>query len=234
MSNPWFRMYSEWLDDEKVQMLSFEMQRHMVALFCLRCQKPTESMSDEQIGFRLKVDETLLKQIKKRFIEANIVDENWSICNWNKRQYISDLSTDRVRAHRERQALKQDETLLKQDDSVSCNVIEQNRTETEQNIKAGELVDSWNRLSGKLPKVEKLTDGRRRKINTRLHNGLTLPRFEQAISSCLSKPFLSGDNATGWMATFDWLMECDENIEKAINNPYGQNSPKLVPRKYLA
>lgn len=110
-------------------MMPLDMQRHFVALLCLRCQQPTEKMSPQQIAFRLRVDETFLKRIHETFLKQGFINEDWSICNWNKRQFISDSSTDRVRAHRERQALKQDETLHVTNETVTVTAPEQNRTE---------------------------------------------------------------------------------------------------------
>lgn len=86
-----------------------------------------------------------------------------------------------------------------------------------------DFVDSWNQLSGKLPKVELFTDGRRKKVKTRVDHGLTLARWCEAVRECATKPFLSGDNERGWTATFDWLIANGENVEKAITNPYGKN-----------
>lgn len=141
MSNPWFRMYSEWMDDEKVQMLPFDLQRHLVALFCLRCKRSTHEMPETQIAFRLKINETELKRCKEAFLREGFIDDDWGVLNWNKRQFVSDSSTERVRKFREKQAEKQDETLLvnetfpKRGDGTNCSVIEQNRTEQIQNIK---------------------------------------------------------------------------------------------------
>lgn len=134
MANSWFRMYAEWLDDAKVQMLTPEMQRHHVALLCLRCQQPTEKMTQAQIAFRLRVDETFLQQIKAVFLKAGFIDENWAVINWNKRQFVSDSSTPRVQRFRERQALKRDETLQKQPETQNETGpdTEQNRNRSEQ------------------------------------------------------------------------------------------------------
>jgi hypothetical protein len=132
MSNPWFRFYSEWLDDEKVQMMPLDMQRHLVALFCLRCQRPTEKMTSEQIAFRLRVDETFLKRIHETFLKQGFIERDWSIANWNKRQYASDSSTARVQKHREKIGLKQSETLHVTNETVTVTAPEQNRTDTEQ------------------------------------------------------------------------------------------------------
>jgi hypothetical protein len=84
-----------------------------------------------------------------------------------------------------------------------------------------EFANAWNRLRGKLPKVDSFTEGRRKKVKARLAQGLTLDRFAEAVENCRGKPFLSGVNDSGWTATFDWLVANGENVEKAINNPYG-------------
>jgi hypothetical protein len=125
MALAWFRMYAEIVDDEKVQMMPFEMQRHLVMLFCLRCQRPTEKMTEEQIAFRLRIDETFLKRVKETFLKHEFIGSDWSITNWNKRQYLSDSSTERVRAHRARRTLKQDETLQKRDVTLPVTAPEQ-------------------------------------------------------------------------------------------------------------
>lgn len=119
MPNPWFRMYSEILDDEKVQMMPFEMQRHLLMLFALRCQRPTEKMTESQIAFRLRVDETFLKRCKETFLDHGFIDERWSIVNWGKRQFVSDVSSSRVRKFRTKRALKQDETFRELDETQS-------------------------------------------------------------------------------------------------------------------
>jgi hypothetical protein len=88
-------------------------------------------------------------------------------------------------------------------------------------IDPGLFVDLWNQRRGDLPKVVNFTKGRRDKVKARIKAGLTLDRFIEAIKNCREKRFLSGDNDRGWVATFDWLVANSENIEKAIENPYG-------------
>lgn len=93
----------------------------------------------------------------------------------------------------------------------------------QQRIRPEEFANTWNRLRGNLPKVEKFTESRRKKILVRINQGITLERFGDAVVCCRDKPFLSGDNDRGWTANFDWLIDNDKNIEKAIVNPYGSN-----------
>jgi hypothetical protein len=126
-------MYAEFADDPKVQMMSEAMQRRLAMLFCLRCLgKPIETFRETEIAFKWRITMQDLAETKALFIENGFIDDSWNVLNWNKRQYVSDSSTERVRQYRER--LKQDETLLKQDvtGDVTTPEQKQNRTDTEQ------------------------------------------------------------------------------------------------------
>jgi hypothetical protein len=115
MSNPWFRMYHEFEDDPKVQIMPEDMQRRLVMLFCRRCKDVT--FHETHIAFHWRVSLEELAKTKALFLEMGFIDEDWNLLNWNKRQFVSDSSTDRVRKHR--QAKKHDEMLPKQEEKPS-------------------------------------------------------------------------------------------------------------------
>jgi hypothetical protein len=136
MANAWFRLYSEFAHDPKVQTMPVAMQRHLIMLFCLRCEgKPLRKYSDEEIAYFLQITPLELPPVKSILEKKGFIDNTWEILNWDKRQYVSDSSTDRVRQYRER--MKQDETLLKRGETENVTVPEQiqNRTDTEQKQK---------------------------------------------------------------------------------------------------
>lgn len=149
MANPWFRMYSEFSDDPKVQMMPEAMQRRLVMLFCSKCKG--ETLHETELAFHWRISETELVETKSLFLQKEFIDEDWNLLNWNKRQFLSDSSTDRVRKHR--QAKKQDETLqettvteVEQGEVVTVTPPEQNRTDTEhkksqRGKRAGDVVD---------------------------------------------------------------------------------------------
>ncbi len=85
-----------------------------------------------------------------------------------------------------------------------------------------EFADLWNRLRGPLPRVKDFTDSRRRKVKTRMTQGLTMAKFEEVIKRCLDTPFLTGDNDRGWQVHFDFLVENDTNITKVMEGEYGR------------
>src|ERR1044072_8065424 len=123
----WFRMYSEFASDPKVQSMSEAMQRRLMMLLCLRCSNTLVTLQDDEIAFALRISDEELAETKAVFMRKGFVNEVWEIANWDKRQFVSDSSAPRVAAYRERQ---------KQAKEHACNVTVtpqiQNRTDTEQ------------------------------------------------------------------------------------------------------
>lgn len=128
----WFRMYSEFASDPKVQSMPEIMQRRLVMLLCLRCSNTLVTLQDDEVAFALRISETELAESKVLFMRKGFVNDDWEILNWDKRQFVSDSSAARVAKHRaaKKQAVS---TPAKTEESV-CNVTvtPQNRTDTEQ------------------------------------------------------------------------------------------------------
>jgi len=115
MANPWFRLYSEFAHDPKIQMLSEAMQRRYVMLMCLRCSEVLETLHETEIAFQLRLSTSELDETKDLFISKNFIDKHWNLLNWDKRQFVSDSSTMRVAKHRnkKKQVSNVGETLQK-------------------------------------------------------------------------------------------------------------------------
>jgi hypothetical protein len=107
MANQWFRMYSEFATDAKVQMLSEAMQRRYLMLMCLRCSNALVTLQDEEIAFQLRIGDEELAETKALFIKKGFIDSDWNLLNWEKRQFASDSSKERVAKHRALQKQKQ-------------------------------------------------------------------------------------------------------------------------------
>lgn len=128
MSNTWFRLYHEFGSDPKVQMMNEVDQRRLIMLMCLRCcnnVKRFRNVSDETVAFYMRVSLEQWRVSKDRFIKAGFIDNRNNLLNWDKRQFISDTSTSRVRKHRQK---KQNETFQKRFNETKRNGPEQNRT----------------------------------------------------------------------------------------------------------
>lgn len=102
MSNPWFRLYVEFANDPKIQMMSEAMQRRYVMLLCLRCSNSLVTLHETEVAFALRVSEADLAETKALFIAKGFIDSEWNLPNWEKRQFASDSSTARVAAFRSR------------------------------------------------------------------------------------------------------------------------------------
>lgn len=102
MSNPWFRMYSEFATDPKVQMLSEKDQRRYIMLLCLRCSNADVTLHETEIAFQLRITDEELAATKQVLLTKGLINDDFTPTAWDKRQYVSDSSAKRVAAHRAR------------------------------------------------------------------------------------------------------------------------------------
>ena len=100
MANGWFRLYGEFATDPKVQMMKEADQRRLIMLFCLRSCNVSVTLHDDEVTFQLRVTPDEWQATKAEFVRLGFIDEANNLLNWNKRQYISDSSTERVAKHR--------------------------------------------------------------------------------------------------------------------------------------
>jgi hypothetical protein len=99
-------MYHEFATDPKVQMLSEANQRRFIMLLCLRCSNDGETLHDEEIAFQLRISNDDFAQTKADLMDRGLIDEDCQPVAWEKRQFASDSSTERVRKYREQQKVK--------------------------------------------------------------------------------------------------------------------------------
>jgi len=103
---PHFRLYTDVLNDPKVQWLSAEDFRSWINLMCVACPLDGWLPDFPQIGYYLRMSETDAMVLVKRLVELRLVDppkgreKRYRIHNWDKWQRKSDVSTDRVKKYR--------------------------------------------------------------------------------------------------------------------------------------
>jgi hypothetical protein len=100
MANQWFRMYSEFASDPKVQMMSEADQRRFVMLLCMRCSNDDVTLHDDEIAFQLRISNEQWAATKAVFLAKKLIDKDNSPTAWDKRQFVSDSSAARVAKHR--------------------------------------------------------------------------------------------------------------------------------------
>ena len=118
----WFRLYAEFSTDPKIQTMSETFQRRFIMFLCLKCAGELHKLSREELAFFLRITEDELEKTIEVFLKKNLITENLEITSWDKRQYVSDNSTDRVRKFRSKNNETKrnvSETFQKQDETVT-------------------------------------------------------------------------------------------------------------------
>src|SRR5215831_8748494 len=103
--NSWFRMYNSVVHDPKVQRLPADDFKTWVNLLCLASENDGILPADEDIAFALHVTlEAALHALHQLENFGLLEHKNgtWRPHNWNKRQFKSDSSSDRVKRYRKR------------------------------------------------------------------------------------------------------------------------------------
>jgi hypothetical protein len=222
MANPWFRLYSEFAHDPKIQMLPEAMQRRYVMLMCLRCSETLETLHETEIAFQLRLSEAELIDTKQLFISKNFIDKHWNLLNWDKRQFVSDSSTMRVRKYRDKkkQPSNDHETLQKR----QSNVIDTDTDTDKKQIKKSnatsvacppdvdqQIWDDWKQLrkAKKAPVTETVVNSARK---------------EAAKANMSFSDFLSVWCARGSQGLqADWLKTEEKNLSKT-----GQMNQRVI------
>jgi len=76
---PWFRMYHEALDDEKLGLLAFEDRWHFVALLCLKCRgvldsEPDFEMLQRKVSLKMGLAIRELDEVIDKLASVGLVD----------------------------------------------------------------------------------------------------------------------------------------------------------------
>ena len=122
MANSWFRLYAEFVNDPKVQRLSEKDQRRYIMLLCLRCSNGDVTLHDDDVTFSLRISDAEWNDSKAILTERKLIDKNNKPIAWEKRQFSSDSSAERVSRHRmnKKIASNGDVTLQQR----KCNVLD--------------------------------------------------------------------------------------------------------------
>lgn len=143
-SSRWFRVYDEAVDDPKLQTLPDALFKFWFNCLCIASKSGGFLPSISDLAWRTRKPEKEVAAMIASLYEHGLLDQEadtFSPHNWERRQYSSDVSTDRVREFRKRKGNvsetfheTQDETRL----AVSETPSEQSRADTEQIQSRGE------------------------------------------------------------------------------------------------
>ena len=202
----WFRLYAEFAHDPKVQMLSEIDQRRFIVVMCLRCCNGSVTLHDSEVAFQLRISDNEWMTTKALLLAKNLIGDDNKPVAWEKRQFDSDTSNERVSRYREKR--KQERNVTVTPMKQKCNGIEtEKETEGEKKkrydaqahlLKLGvsiSVVDDWLQL--RKQKKAAVTATAIRGIETEADKaGMSL---EKALSECCSRGW------TGFKA--EWIVQ---------------------------
>lgn len=242
MSLPWFRLYSEFAGDPVIQSLAFEDQRHYVLILCLKCnglldRSVTATRREPIIARALGLDAASAEEAKRRLMEVNLIDRKWQPLAWNKRQYISDNSTERVRKYRNNKEKRNVTETLRNSDSNTPDTDTDTEAETYTEtpttgdkspasaVPFQQIVDLYHQLLPELPKVAKLTKTRQGYVRQRwLEDLAKLENWHNFFTHVRQSAFLMGKSEGNngrppFRADLEWLCK-PANFVKIAEGKY--------------
>jgi len=95
----WFRFYSGWRTNPKVKLLHETFQLRFIDLMCLRCEGEIPGATDDELAYHLRIPQDELSTTLSTLEDSGLWADG-DICNWDKRQFKSDTSTERVKRFR--------------------------------------------------------------------------------------------------------------------------------------
>lgn len=106
----------------------------------------------------------------------------------------------------------------------------------EKESKRTDIYEIYNRICTKLPRIQKLTEKRKKAIDEFIKE-FTIEQFEQICQVANSNAFLTGENDRKWKADFDFLMRIDKAtgiLEGKYNNleNISKNQANYEQRQY--
>ena len=205
MSDPqlrWFRTWTDIVDDAKLLLLAPGDRWYYVALLALKRNGMLDEgdkidVTDRKVGVRLRLDDRERDELRRRLVEANLIDASWQPSGWDKRQFESDSSAVRTRKYRRNKKRHCDVTVTSlqrhRDASESESESESDKTPV---VPTGDaptvrVFEHWKTVFGH-PSAR--LDAKRRRL---IAGALKLyPESElfQAISGYLKSPFHMGEN----------------------------------------
>lgn len=149
--------------------------------------------------------------------DKNVVDNNININN--KKESVSKDTLEK-------------KELLSETSSDECVTKEQLSSELKeqaQDLKVQQVVNEFNRVCKKLPKVKKISTQRKQKVKARL-KVYSEEEIYKSFAKAAESRFLSG--SSGWKASFDWFFDNDNNIQKVLEGNYDNSKKERPPNAF--
>ena len=149
---PWFRVYTNIVDNHKIRLLAFEDRWHFIALLACKQSGIFDNADPEFVNRSLAVELGLqlpaLDELKKRLADVNLIDKKWNVLKWDERQYKADSSKERTRKWRGNQKVSKTVTESKRHRDVTVTPPDTDTdTDTESDTEKDRLKQAYKRVN---------------------------------------------------------------------------------------
>ena len=149
---PWFRVYTNIVDNHKIRLLAFEDRWHFIALLACKQSGIFDNADPEFVNRSLAVKLGLqlpaLDELKKRLADVNLIDKKWNVLKWDERQYKADSSKERTRKWRGNQKVSKPVTESKRHrDGTVTPPDTDTDTDTESDTEKDRLKQAYKRVN---------------------------------------------------------------------------------------
>lgn len=187
----------------------------------------------------------------QRFGMIKIIDGVVTIPNWNKHQSLDsyEAKKERDRIYQQKRRDKQKKIALQSSDTSSdidehkttessyVAISEEDKEEEKDIDKEKEIekkkyqliADMYNDTCVSFPKIQSLSDARKKAIKARLKM-YTVDDFKRLFEMAEQSKFLKGGNDRNWCANFDWLIK-DANMAKVLDGNYQDKKQNQEPNE---
>jgi predicted phage replisome organizer len=255
----WIKITTDIFDDEKISLIDGMPERDgiIVIWFKLLCMAGKLNnggvfMLNDKIAYTDEMLATIFRRplstvrlaLKtfEQFGMVDIINNAYIIPNWEKHQSLGKMEAakeknrQRVAAHREKQKQLAQCNDYGNDDVMPCNALEEDKEEDkkENRIDYKHIIEMYNDTCVSLPKVQSLSEKRKKAIKARL-NTYTVEQFKEMFINAENSNFLKGQNDRNWQANFDWLIK-DGNFARVLDGNFNNHSNKQTepqePKRY--
>ena len=109
----WLKLYTEIVNDPKIQLLAPSDRWHYVVLLCAKADGLFDYEDDfktQLLAVHLRLTAEEMSALYDRLTDAKLIKKDWTPAGWDKRQVVNDPTGElRKRAQRERKKLEEQE-----------------------------------------------------------------------------------------------------------------------------
>ena len=186
------------------------------------------SLTENEVRTALKHLKSTGEITDKPFNKFRIITvSNYDLYQCDNRQVHSQI-TDKS------QAVNRQTTGKSQANHRQLTALEEGKNRKKERKEEGknnyqQIADMYNSICISYPKVQSLSDARKRALGARLRIN-NLDDFRNLFEKAEASNFLKGENGRDWSANFDWLIK-DSNMAKVLDGNYDCKTDKQQGRQ---